>query len=229
MLAVIGDIHGCFFTLKKLCNELKDKYPGVPVYSVGDLVDRGNYSFEVMDFILTQSIAFTPGNHEYMFYYFFHFPDSALAKAWIYNGSWKTLSSYQDKMHFLYEHLKVIINSPLYFDTEDCFISHAGIADIYKIELPEPPLEFPSLFDELVKKEVESENGIFWNRKKLMNLGKLQVVGHTRKVEIERIEENNSVYIDTAAITNNKLTAVLIDNNKIKDIISVCTLAEDTL
>lgn len=229
MVAVIGDIHGCFFTLKKLYTELKDKYSGIPVFSVGDLVDRGNYSFEVIDYVLSQNISFSPGNHEYMFYYFFHHSESALAKAWIYNGSGKTLSSYQDKMNLLQEHLKHIINSPLYFNTEDCFISHAGVADIYKNELPDSPLELPSLFDELVKREVESENGILWNRKKLLNLGKLQVVGHTRKMEIERIEENNSIYIDTAAISNNKLTAVLIDKNEVKDIISVCTLAEDTL
>lgn len=229
MVAVIGDIHGCYFTLKKLYAELKDKYPGVPVYSVGDLVDRGNFSFEVVDFILSKNIPFTPGNHDYMFYYFFYHPESALAKSWIYNGSGKTLASYKDRMHLLHDHLKEIINTQLYFNTEDCFISHAGISSIYKNELPDPPLEIPSLLDELVKREVESENGILWNRRKLLNLEKLQVVGHTRKIEIELNTENNSLYIDTTAIGNNKLTAALINKNKIKDVLSVYTLAEDTL
>lgn len=229
MLAVIGDVHGCFFTLKKLYETLRQKYPGVPIYSVGDLIDRGNYSFEVMDFILSNDITFTPGNHEYMFYYFFHNPESAFAKAWIYNGSVKTLESYKDKMPILLEHLDKIIESPLYFDTSDCFLSHAGIAEIFKNELPLPPLKFPTLFREFVNKTVESEDGILWNRKKLLDLGKLQVVGHTRKQEIEQIKQNNSVYIDTAAIANNKLTAVLVSDNKIEDIISVSTFAEDTL
>lgn len=229
MIAVIGDIHGCFFTLKKLYIELKEKYPGVPVYSVGDLVDRGNFSFEVVDFILSKNISYTPGNHDYMFYYFFYHPESALAKAWLYNGSGKTLASYNDKMHVLHEHLKELINAPLYFNTDDCFISHAGIAEIYKKDLPDPLLEFPLLLDEFVKREVESETGILWNRQRLLNIGKLQVVGHTRKLEIEHNSENNSLYIDTAAIGNNKLSAVLIDNNKVKDILSVYTFAEDTL
>ena len=41
MVAVIGDIHGCFKTLKKLVEEVRKKYPEIPLYCVGDLVDRG--------------------------------------------------------------------------------------------------------------------------------------------------------------------------------------------
>ncbi len=52
MIAVIGDIHGCFNTLKELVGKVKGKYPGIKIYSVGDLVDRGNFSYEVLDFIV---------------------------------------------------------------------------------------------------------------------------------------------------------------------------------
>jgi serine/threonine protein phosphatase 1 len=47
MIAVIGDIHGCFLTLQKLVQKLKTDFPRITIYSVGDLVDRGNFSYEV--------------------------------------------------------------------------------------------------------------------------------------------------------------------------------------
>ena len=52
MIAVIGDIHGCYLTLVELYEQILKKYPDIKVYSVGDLVDRGNKSFEVMEFII---------------------------------------------------------------------------------------------------------------------------------------------------------------------------------
>jgi len=40
MIAVIGDIHGCFYTLSELVLRIKAKYPDIPLYCVGDLIDR---------------------------------------------------------------------------------------------------------------------------------------------------------------------------------------------
>ncbi len=51
MIAVIGDVHGCYYTLKQLVDKIRKKYPAISIYCVGDLVDRGNYSFEVIDFV----------------------------------------------------------------------------------------------------------------------------------------------------------------------------------
>ncbi|HVO73095.1 MAG TPA: metallophosphoesterase, partial [Ignavibacteriaceae bacterium] len=74
MIAVIGDIHGCLNTLSDLVSKIEKKYPELNLYCVGDLIDRGNFSCEVMDFISKKNIKFTPGNHDYMFYYFIKFP-----------------------------------------------------------------------------------------------------------------------------------------------------------
>ena len=71
MVAVIGDIHGCLNTLKDLVYRIRQKYPAINIFSVGDLVDRGNFSYEVIEFIIEEKINFTAGNHDLMFYYFF--------------------------------------------------------------------------------------------------------------------------------------------------------------
>lgn len=48
-----------------------------------------------------------------------------------------------------------------------------------------------------------------------MNLGKLQIVGHTRKQDVTYQKWNNVVYIDTSIYTGNKLSAVVIEDGEI--------------
>ncbi len=105
MIAVIGDIHGCFNTLKKLYEEIKTRYPDIRIYSVGDLVDRGKYSYEVIEFIMEKEIAFVSGNHDLMFYYFITKPNHPIGKAWIYNGCETTLASYESRRDKIRDHL----------------------------------------------------------------------------------------------------------------------------
>lgn len=227
MIGIIGDIHGCFNTLRELVNIIKSKYPGIELYSVGDLVDRGNFSCEVLDFIIEQDIKFTPGNHDYMFYYFMKRPDSVFAGSWLYNGYENTLKSYENQYEKLGKHLEFIKSAPLFFDLEDCFVSHAGISVAYRSMLPEKPINDTAKLEKIVSETLESESGILWTRDELLNIGKLQVVGHTRKNEILINEKSNAVYIDTSAYAGNKLTAVIIAKGIIKDTFSTPTNGKD--
>ncbi len=152
MVAVIGDVHGCFFTLTKLIEEVEKKYPQAEIYLVGDLVDRGKHSCEVMDFVAERKIKFTAGNHDYMFYHHFRFPYSTLAEAWFNNGAEFTLKSYENRFERINEHIDLIIKAPLFFNVEDCFISHAGISIFYKDLINEDVLKMiPNLRKSLKK------------------------------------------------------------------------------
>ena len=227
MIAIIGDIHGCFNTLKKLVKNIQEKYPGIPLYSVGDLVDRGNFSYEVIEFVLSEGIKFTPGNHDYMFYYFIHSPSSALGSAWLYNGYESTMDSYKERYEKIGEHLEIIKSAPLYFNLDDCFISHAGISVYLKNRLPENILDNIQQLEVVISEELETEEGILWTRNKLLDLGKLQVVGHTRKKEVEYYKENKTVYIDTSVYSGNKLSAIIVEKNQILDTLSIPTDSSD--
>jgi len=229
MIAVIGDIHGCYFTLTELYQEIKNKYPDIQVYAVGDLVDRGNKSYEVVEFILDNKILFTPGNHDYMFYYFFKEPSSVFARSWVFNGSEATLQSYDDHGEKLFEHIEVLKKAPLYFDTPDCFITHAGISKEYENLLdPNFKNDFTPLY-ELINKDFSSDRGVLWLRGKALNIGKLQIMGHTKHQEITLDEEANAIYIDTGAYVGNKLSAVIVDNEQIVDVIDVKTHLNDII
>lgn len=227
MVAVIGDIHGCFFTLLNLIEIVQIKYPEVEIYLVGDLVDRGKHSCEVLDFVQEKQIKFTPGNHDYMFYYYFNKPHSLFAEAWLYNGAEYTLKSYENRFERIDKHLKIIIEAPLFYNIDDCFISHAGISSWYSDIINEEILEDENRLDEILRKDLDESYSILWSRDVLMNIGKLQVVGHTRMQEAKFLKKNNVLYIDTAAIGGNKLSAAIVEKNKIIEIISVPTKSED--
>lgn len=227
MIAVIGDTHGCYFTLKELIKNIRQKYSSIEIYAVGDLVDRGNFSFEVVDFIIENKIKFVPGNHDYMFYYSIKEPSSVLAKAWEYNGCEKTIDSYEQHKDKIKSHLQIIYSLPLFLNLKDCFLSHAGISTYYQSILPKNYKENLDSLKKIACADITNEHGILWARDELVDLGKLQVVGHTRMKEVVVKKSNNTAYIDTSAYSGNKLSAVIIENGEVLDILSVATFEVD--
>jgi serine/threonine protein phosphatase 1 len=227
MIAVIGDIHGCLFTLEILYNKIKKEYPGISVYSVGDLIDRGNFSSDVFEFVLNEGIKFTPGNHEYMFYNYFKNPDDPESNIWALNGNTSTLLSYENSPHLLKKHLQIIKSLPLFHNLPDCFISHAGIAAYYRTKIPKDIDENLDILKRYVYDDMDSLNGIIWTRYKLLNLGKMQVVGHTPRSRIILEKSSNALYIDTGVYTGKSLSAVIIDNSRLIESFSVKTDMRD--
>lgn len=227
MIAVIGDIHGCYFTLKYLVEKIRFKFPNVNIYCVGDLVDRGNNSFEVVEFIKKEKILFTIGNHDYMFYSNMRDPFSVMAKSWNYNGAETTINSYKDKLKLMDDHLDFIIHAPLFYNTEDCFISHAGISEIYKGKIDQSVLSEIEKLETIFQENLFDRESIIWNRGPILNIKKLQVVGHTHRKEIHFDEKANAVYIDTTAYGNNKLSALIIENSIVIETIEQKTILDD--
>lgn len=228
MVAVIGDIHGCFYTFEALYNKIQKQYPGIDVYCVGDLVDRGLHSYEVMKFFIDAGIRFTPGNHDYMFYSFVKEPDSLFARSWVFNGNESTLRSYLEHLDSIAEHIAFIKSSPLFYDLSDCFISHAGISERYAPAVME--IMHSGTQQELyrfIEAEYENESGVLWTRERLMNMGKIQVVGHTNQREVKFDSRSNSIYVDTGAFLGRKLSAVIVDNNEVIEVLAEATHTED--
>ncbi len=228
MVAVIGDIHGCYYTLIELYEKIVAKFPDIKIYAVGDLVDRGNNSFQVIDFIKKNNILFTPGNHDYMFYHFFKDPTSIFARSWVFNGNETTLDSYDSNESSVFDHIEFIKEAPLYYNLRDCFISHAGISSKYK-SLGIDLYDNIYLLIDNIKSDYNNERGVLWTRDKLLNIGKLQVVGHTKHQDITFDEDANAIYIDTGACVGNKLSAVVIENNEIITTFEVATKLNDII
>lgn len=136
---VVGDIHGCLKTLRKLIEERIVLNSKDTLYFVGDFIDRGPDSKGVLDYIsrLTDEgyrIYSVRGNHEEMLLE--SLSDPKFIVGWMYNGAEMTLLSFgldpgifltHETIHQIPEkYIQLIENLPYFIELEDFLIVHAG-------------------------------------------------------------------------------------------------------
>lgn len=129
---VIGDIHGCAATLRRLVDEILIPFPGDCIYLLGDLIDRGPDSKGVLDFIFELrarglSVGSVRGNHEEMCLQ--ASDDHYYQSLWTANGGLATLESFQaDGPGDIPHRYRELLDSfPLYILLNDFVIVHAGL------------------------------------------------------------------------------------------------------
>jgi serine/threonine protein phosphatase 1 len=98
------------------------------VYFLGDLIDRGPQSAQVVDLVMANNYHCLLGNHEQMLLSILTNQEasSSIMQAWLYSGGQATVASYQAAT-IPQEHLEWLKNLPLYFDLGDFWLTHAGV------------------------------------------------------------------------------------------------------
>jgi len=95
----IGDVHGCSQQLSALFQLIDAKYPDVPIVCVGDYVDRGEESAQVLRSLMVQMqnraerLHCLLGNHEKMLLSFLDDPEKHGGR-WLRYGGLQTLASF---------------------------------------------------------------------------------------------------------------------------------------
>ena len=137
---VTGDIHGCYNTLKTLLEQKVRITKDDKLYFVGDYIDRGPASREVLDYLIDlkwRGFHIFPirGNHEDMMLRATE--DPAYLRAWFNNGAEYTLRSmdipeeciydYECFRHILPRYVRFLETMPYYIEEEDFILCHAGL------------------------------------------------------------------------------------------------------
>ena len=131
---VIGDIHGHYSGLMTLLEAIA---PGSDdqVYFLGDLIDRGPQSAQVIEFVKESSYQCILGNHEQLLLE--SFPNgqvySPALQAWLQSGGRATIASYGQAGISL-EHIEWLRTLPTYLDLGDLWLVHAGVHPDLSIE-----------------------------------------------------------------------------------------------
>lgn len=124
----IGDVHGHYDGLMHLLEAIA---PGAEdqVYFLGDLIDRGPKSAQVVTFVKQSGYACLLGNHEQMLLEIF--PSEKVCQqslqAWLYSGGQTTVLSYDKTGDLLMEHVTWMQSLPTHIDLGDIWLVHAGM------------------------------------------------------------------------------------------------------
>ena len=133
-LFAIGDIHGCFDALNKLVENKIQLQKNDKLILLGDYIDRGDKSKEVVDFIIKLSengydIIPLMGNHEAMLLDVYK-NEKSISK-WIQNGGNETLKSFEiiSVNDIESKYIQFFKSLRYYYALEDYLFVHAGFND----------------------------------------------------------------------------------------------------
>jgi serine/threonine protein phosphatase 1 len=222
-LYCIGDIHGRLDLLEELHDMILQDCAGFDgrktVVYLGDYIDRGSQSKQVLDLLVGQPLAgfetvHLLGNHEHAMLDFLRNPEGVGA-AWLSFGGQVTCMSYgvgigrvlmntdlellRDELaeKLPQSHLDFLNSMPLCHIEGDYYFVHAGIR-------PEIPIEDQQLGD------------LLWIRDEFTQSrsqhGFVVVHGHTISEEVEAL--SNRIGIDTGAYQTGLLTALVLEGSE---------------
>lgn len=195
----IGDIHGCHAALTLLLEQVKPLADDKIIF-LGDYIDRGPASREVIDLMIGLTTTCTPvflrGNHEVMLLN--ARTDELKANVWQSCGGLETLISYDAAFDSNWAakipetHWKFFADTVRYLETDDHIYVHAGLdADVDMADQPHWLLHWE-----------------FVERLKPHKSGKRVVCGHSSQYSGQILDLGFGVCIDTGAAYGGWLTCL---------------------
>ena len=194
---VVGDVHGCYFELRALLDEIGLR-PADRLIFVGDLITKGPANREVLDFIrLRRNSESVLGNNEWLLLRSYYAGNVNLGPA--------HLQVIAEMGGGLSSYMEWISRFPGYIDLEDFLIVHAGIR-------PGVPLGRQAMEDLTQLRALDGgRDGTPWFDK--YHGAKTVIFGH-RVFDAPMLKEN-AMGIDTGCVYGRSLTAVVLPDRRL--------------
>ena len=214
---IIGDVHGCFNTLLELIKQFPNKEKS-KICFVGDVIDRGLFSCDVVELIMQNNYKMVMGNHERrLLGNKFEFLNNKVPfdRSWFFgNGGEATYRSYLGQsVEFKQRHVDFLESRPVYLEFKDyktqngehLVISHSAVGNMWE-------LRNDKYASEEFKRHLLSGRG-----DEMQVSGIFNIYGHTPVREVKFYK--NSADIDTGCVFNevgyDKLSALEFPSMKI--------------
>lgn len=198
---VIGDVHGSYYTLLNLLKQLPSD---ANLIFVGDLCDKGNFSNEVIEFVMRNNYPCVKGNHEHLFEkYILDAVENDIHSPWSSDkryGGMSCIESYKNDTVRIKKHLEWIQKLPMYIEIENYFITHGFALEYYEH-----------------RDNKEYYNDFLLNRyydgDSVAKSDVINIFGHCSFDEV--VDGGNFFCIDTSCSYGKKLTAMQLGTHKL--------------
>jgi len=200
---VIGDIHGCYESLKRLIDNIPLSTNDKLIF-LGDYIDRGPNSKEVIDFLIQLSknyeCIFVRGNHEQMLLDYVQ--EGKNLQLWYLNGAGATLRSYGGIEKIPESHLEFFRSTRFYHIIDEKFFVHAGVKPGVLLE-NQRKSDFLWIRDEFIY----SKNPL---------PGFIVIFGHT---PFEKpLIQPDKIGLDTGCVYGGKLSCMCLESGRIFEV-----------
>lgn len=112
---VIGDVHGCFYTLKALLSTLSYT-PNDQLFFLGDLIGKGHHSDQVLEFAMQANAKVLLGNHEIAWMRSYLTKDQS-------KQDFKQLSQHSNAQDWF----EYLVKKPFVIEESDILLVHASL------------------------------------------------------------------------------------------------------
>lgn len=198
---IVGDVHGCLEELELLITKVNYSPEKDSLYFLGDIINRGPNSKEAFFRVMELGGRSILGNHEWqVLTSYLKEPDSQL------------LAKLKNEFGSEFEvFIKQIAKWPLYIETDDFILVHAGLA----------PDKNPSDSDAKILTSIRTWDGEGINLSNpdcppwfdLYKGAKLVVFGHW--ASLEGLIRPNVIGLDTGCVYGKKLSALILPSREI--------------
>ena len=204
---VIGDVHGCYFELMALLEEIRVRDTD-RLISVGDLIAKGPANREVLEFVRHQrNCESVMGNNEHLLWQYYCGQKSKLEPA-----HYRTIAELGKEFG---DYMDMISRFPYYIELGNYLVVHAGIR-------PGVPLQRQTVEDLTRLRTLDylgsgNRTGTPWFER--YRGEKTVIFGH-RAFDTPLIQPN-AIGIDTGCVYGGSLTAVLLPERRLVSIPAV--------
>ncbi len=220
---VIGDIHGRHDLLLTLLAKIADEGDDAEIVCVGDYVDRGEQSMEVLSFLFSEAnkaggkLHCLMGNHEEMMLSFLETPETH-GPRWLRNGGLQTLASFGirgisegttgEALVIARDTMRSLMGAPMenWLRSLPAYWQNGNIAVVHAGADPETPIS------------QQLQKHLVWGHPDFLNTprgdGVWVVHGHT--IVSESTLQNGRIAIDTGAYATGRLTAAFIGQEEVR-------------
>ncbi len=197
MIYAITDIHGRLDLLEQAINYIRSVDTTPRIIGLGDYIDRGPRSRDVIEYLMNSDIECLTGNHEDMFraaVYDGLDPESGSYKFWATNGGSACEMSYAGDKGLMRKHADWMATLPTKIETPMNIFVHAGLNPDKSVG-------------------GQSREDMIWIRQKFLfshhDFGKHVVHGHTPKHQVELYRTRTN--LDIGAPTTHRMAIGVFD------------------